>query len=140
MSLPFSVALAVCKIGRDREATTLELTDFESGLRDKSVRAIEDRVYWQIDPEVESATTPEAIPAKVVIKLNSGREVALFVDAPRGSPGRPVTNEQQLHRFRSEVGKRLPATACESLIQFSTNLEELDSIGQVAALLETDSE
>lgn len=140
MSLPFSVALAVCKIGHDREASSLELADFESGLRDKSVRAMEDRVYWQIDPKVESATTPEAVPANVVIKLNSGREVALFVDAPRGSPGRPVTNEQQLHRFRSEVGKHLPAAACESLIQSSTNLEELDSIGRVAALLETDSE
>jgi 2-methylcitrate dehydratase PrpD len=140
MSLPFSVALAVCKIGRDREATTLELADFESGLSDKSVRAIEDRVHWQIDPGIEFATTPEAVPAKVVIKLNSGREVALFVDAPRGSPGRPVTNEQQLHRFRSEVGKRLSAAACESLIQFSTNLEELDSIGRVAALVESDLE
>ncbi|HEV3483510.1 MAG TPA: MmgE/PrpD family protein [Candidatus Acidoferrales bacterium] len=139
MSLPFSVALAVCKIARDREATTLELADFESGLRSDSVRAIEDRVRWQIDPEVESATTPEAVPAKVVIKLNSGREVALFVDAPRGSPGRPVTNEQQLQRFRSEVGQRLSATACESLINFSRNLEELDSIGRVAGLLESES-
>lgn len=139
MSLPFSIALAVCKIGRDRKAATLELDDFESGLRDDSVRAIEDRVRWQIDPEVESATTAVAVPAKVVIKLRSGREVALFVDAPRGSPGRPVTYEQQLYRFRSEVGQRLPATACESLIHFSTNLEGLDFIERVVTLLESDS-
>lgn len=140
MSLPFSVALAIWKVGRDRQATTLELADFESGLRSESVRAIEDRVRWQIDPEVESATTAEAVPAKVVIKLNPGREVALFVDAPRGSPGRPVTNEQQLQRFRRQVGQRLSATACESLIKFSRNLAELDSIGRVAVLLELDSE
>lgn len=140
MSLPFSVALAICKIGCDRRATTLELADFESGLQSDSVRAIEDRVHWQIDPEVESATTPEAVPAKVVIKLNSGQEIAMFVDAPRGSPGRPVTNQQQLQRFRSEVGQRLSATACESLIKFSRNLGELDSIGRVAELLESESE
>ena len=62
------------------------------------------------------------------------------MDAPRGSPGRPVTNEQQLQRFRRQVGQRLSATACESLIKFSRNLAELDSIGRVAVLLELDSE
>lgn len=139
MSLPFSVALAVCKIGRDRQAAMLELDDFERGLQDDLVRAIEDRVRWQIDPEVESATTAEAVPAKVVIKLRSGRESTSFVDAPRGSPGRPITYDQQLYRFRCEVGQRLPATTCESLIKFSTNLEGLDSIERVVELLQSDS-
>ena len=139
MSLPFSVALAVSKIGRDRQATTLELADFEGGLRDDSVHAIEDRVRWQIDPEIESATTAEAVPAKVVVKLNSGREIELFVDAPRGSPGRPVTYEQQLQRFRREVGERLSETTCDSLIDFSTDLGKVDSIERVAMLLESDS-
>lgn len=139
MSLPFSVALAICKAGRDRQMTSLELADFENGLRNDSVRTMEDRVRWQIDPEVESATTPDAVPARVAIKLISGREFESFVDAPRGSPGRPMTNEQQLQRFRSEMGKRLTTPACESLINLSQDLEELDSIGSLGDLLEPES-
>lgn len=135
MSMPFSVALAVSKLRHSKPTVALEISDYESGLKDDDVRALQDLIHWEIDAEVEAATTTESVPAKVAIRLKGGREVAVFVLAPRGSPARPVTHEEQVQRFHIEVGRRLSYSACDSLVKFSQNLKSLDSIERVTALI-----
>ena len=139
MSLPFSVAVAVRKVSRDPQSSVLDVSDFESALHDDVVRAIEERVRWTIDPEIEAATTPEAVPAKISLTLRSGREMRLFVDAPLGSPSRPVTYEQQLQRFREELGRRLSSEACDALVVLSENLQKLNSVDRITQLLQSDA-
>jgi 2-methylcitrate dehydratase PrpD len=140
MSLPFSVALAVRKVSRDPGSAVLEIQDFEDGLRDDTVRAIEDRVICEFDHDVEARSTAEAVAAKVVLTLNSGREIGTFVDAPLGSPSRPVSHDQQVQRFRNELSGRLSPAACNSLIILSQRIGQLDSMERITALLRPENE
>jgi 2-methylcitrate dehydratase PrpD len=136
MSLPFSVALAVWKISRNPDSAVLEVEDFVSGLHDDSVRSVENRVHCEFDPDVEAASTAEAVAAKVLLKLNSGREMRMFVNAPLGSPSRPVSHDRQVQRFRTELGGRISPAACDSLIVLSQGIGQLDSMERIVVLLQ----
>jgi len=140
MSLPFSVALAIHKVSRDPSSAVLEIQDFENGLRDDTVRAMEDRVHCEFDLEAETRSTAEAVAARVVLTLNSGREISMFVDAPLGSPSRPLSHDHQVQRFRNELSSRLPPVVCDSLIILSRRIGQLDSMERIAALLRPESE
>ena len=140
MSLPFSVALAVRKVSHDPGSAVLEIQDFEDGLRDNTVRAMEDRVHCEFDGEVEARSTAEAVAAKVVMRFNSGRETRMFVDAPLGSPSRPVSHNHQVQRFRNELSRRLSPSACDSLITLSQRMGPLDSMERIVALLRPEGE
>ena len=136
MSLPFTVALALCKIRRDPNSSVLNVEDFEAGLQDDMVRAVEDRVHWEVDPDVEAASAPEAVAAKVLLRLNSGREMTAFVRAPLGSPSRPVSHDQQVRRFRAELSQRISIAACDSLVNISQEINQLDSMERIENLLQ----
>jgi 2-methylcitrate dehydratase PrpD len=135
MSLPFSVALALSKARDAQPRFTLEIADYENGLSDPVVQAVEDRVRWEIDPEVESATTTESVPAKVVIRVSSGAEHSIYVPAPQGSPSRPLTHEAHVQRFHRELAKRLPEPSRISLAEMAGKLLEVDSVCRIGDLL-----
>lgn len=135
MSLPFSVALAVLKARDAGPGFVLDVADFERGLSDAAVQAMEDQVRWEVDPEVEAATTAESVAAKVVIRLRSGSEHSTFVLAPKGSPSRPLAHEEHVQRFRRELVTRLPERCCNSLVESAENLAEVDSVGWISDLL-----
>jgi 2-methylcitrate dehydratase PrpD len=139
MSLPFSVALAVCKISRDPNSSVLDVEDFEGGLQDDMVRAVEDRVHWEVDADVEATSTPEAVSAKVLLKLNSGREMKTFVNAPLGSPSRPVSHDQLVKRFRTELSQRVSIAACDALANLSQSIDRLESMERIVNLLQPES-
>jgi 2-methylcitrate dehydratase PrpD len=139
MSLPFSVALAVCKISRDPNSSVLDVEDFEDGLQDDTVRAVEDRVHWEVDPEVEATSTPEAVSAKVLLRFNSGREMKTFVNAPLGSPSRPASHDQLVKRFRTELSQRVSIAACDALANLSQSIDRLESMDRIVNLLQPES-
>lgn len=135
MSLPFSVALALSKARDAGPGFTLEVADYESGLSDPVVQALEDRVRWETDPEVELATTTESVPAKVAIRVRSGAEHSIFVPAPQGSPSRPLTHEAHVQRFHRELANRLPEPPRISLAEMAGKLLEVDSVRRIGDLL-----
>lgn len=135
MSLPFSVALALARLRDAGPGFSLGVADYERGLSGTVVRELEERVHWAVDPEVEAATTVESVPAKVAIRLRSGKEHSIFVPTPTGSPSRPLTHEEYVLRFHREVGKRLPERCRASLVKISENLAKIDSVEYLAGLL-----
>lgn len=136
MSLPFSVALALSRAHESGKHVLLEVSDYEDGLKDPEVRAIEERVTWEVDPEVEAGTSAEAVPAKVTIRLKNGQSVSSLQSSPPGSRSKPLTHEEQINRFRVEVGKRLGSSNCDEVIEVAENLPELDSINRLIELLD----
>lgn len=131
MSAPFSVALASARAEQAAPGFTLTIDDYEAGLADPVVVGLLGRIKCVVDPEVEAATTAESVPAKITLRLASGREHSVFVGAPKGSPSRPYTLDDHVARFRHEVGRRLSPAACDRLIK---TLKQVEALADVASL------
>ena len=139
MSLPHSAALAVALAASADEGFALSVIDYERSLGDPRVKEIEARVRCEVDPEVEAATTAEAVPARLVVTLKDGTRHSVFVTAPKGSPSRPFTHADHVARFRRELARRWDAKACDQVVAIAENLADLDKVEQMSDLLTTAS-
>jgi 2-methylcitrate dehydratase PrpD len=139
MSLPHSAALAVALAASADEGFALSVIDYERSLGDPRVKEIEERVRCEVDPEVEAATTAEAVPARLVVTLKDGTRHSVFVTAPKGSPSRPFTHADHVARFRRELARRWDAKACDQVVAIAENLADLDKVEQMSDLLTTAS-
>jgi 2-methylcitrate dehydratase PrpD len=139
MSLPHSAALAVALAASADEGFALSVIDYERTLGDPRVKEIEARVRCEVDPEVEAATTAEAVPARLLVTLKDGTRHSVFVTAPKGSPSRPFTHADQVARFRRELARRWDAKACDQVVAIAENLADLDKVEQMSDLLTTAS-
>jgi 2-methylcitrate dehydratase PrpD len=135
MSLPHSAALAVAMGGIADEGLALNVADYETSLHDAGVKQIEARVRCEVDPEVEAATTAEAVPARVTITLKNGAAHSIFVPAPKGSPSRPFIHADHVARFRRELTKRLTEKTCDEIVEIAENLVDLDRVERITSLL-----
>jgi 2-methylcitrate dehydratase PrpD len=135
MSLPHSAALALAMAALAKEGFALSVTDYETSLDDPQVRQIEALVRCEVDPQVEAATTAEAVPARVIIAMQDGTKHATFVSAPKGSPSRPFSHDDHVARFRRELTKRLGDKACDEMVDIAEHLADLDKVKRVTDLL-----
>jgi 2-methylcitrate dehydratase PrpD len=133
MCLPFGVALASkLKLSPDR-LPTVNVTDFEAGLSDRSLHAIEELTTIALDDEVEAASNELSTAARVSVTLRDGRELSKLVLAPKGSPSRPFTGAEHEARFTQELSSRVSEKVCSEIVSISQNLDQLDPrwLGQV---------
>jgi 2-methylcitrate dehydratase PrpD len=135
MSLPHSAALAVAMAYSAQDGFALSVTDYESSLHDPRVKQLEQLVRCEVHPEVEAATTAEAVPARVTITLKDGTKHATFVAAPKGSPSRPFTHDDHILRFRRELMKRMSGKTCDEIVDIAENLADLDKVRRITDLL-----
>jgi 2-methylcitrate dehydratase PrpD len=135
MSLPHSAALAVAMAPSAADGFALSVTDYERSLHDPQVKQIEALVRCEVHPEVEAATTAEAVPARVVITLKDGARHSAFVAAPKGSPSRPFSHGDHVARFRRELAKRFTEKTCDEIVDIAENLADLDKVGRLTDLL-----
>lgn len=135
MSLPHSVALAAFLAPKADDGFALSVRDYEDSIEDATVKAIEQRVTCEVDPEVEKSTTAESVPARIVLKLKSGTTHTIFVPASKGSPSNPFTRADHAARFRRELERRWPAARCDEIVDLSRRLVALPDMMQVTALL-----
>ena len=126
MCLPFSVALASKIALAPGGISTLGIADFEAGLKDQSLHALEERTAIALDDEVEAASNELSTGARVTVTLRNGRTLSKLVPAPKGSPSRPFTGEEHEARFAQELSSRVPETVCSEIVAMSRNLDQLD--------------
>jgi 2-methylcitrate dehydratase PrpD len=126
MCLPFSVALASKVDLLPGRIPTLSVTDFEAGLSDRSLHAIEKRTTIALDDEVEAASNELSTAARVSVTLRDGRKLSKLVSAPKGSPSQPFTGAEHEARFTQEMSTRVSEKACFEIIAMSQNLDQLD--------------
>ena len=86
MCLPFSVALAAYFPLAKGRVPTLAVADYEAGLTDPRLHAIEERTTIALDDEVEAASNALSTAAKVAVRLRDGRVLEKFVPAPKAAP------------------------------------------------------
>jgi 2-methylcitrate dehydratase PrpD len=126
MCLPFGVALASRIALSPGRIPTLDVTDFESGLGDPALHAIEERTTIALDDEVEAASNALSTAARVSVSLRDGRKLSTLVRAPKGSPSRPFTGAEHEARFTQELSRRVPEKLCAEIVAMSRNLDQLD--------------
>ncbi|MDB5643343.1 MAG: hypothetical protein JWN07_2660, partial [Hyphomicrobiales bacterium] len=105
----------------------------EEAIRDPRINALADVVNALPDPE---ATDYLRSQGRVVIHLKDGRTVDHRIDDFRGTVRNPMTLEDYLGKFRSNVGDILPAANVERAIEAFLNLEQVDDIAPILKLLE----
>ncbi len=126
MCLPFSVALASKVALAPGGISTLGIEDFEAGLKDQSLHALEERTAIALDDEVEAASNELSTAARVTVTLRDGRTLSGFVPAPKGSPSQPFTGAEHEARFIQELSSRVPEKVCSDIVAMSRNLDQLD--------------
>jgi 2-methylcitrate dehydratase PrpD len=126
MCLPFSVALAAKVPLAGGRAPDLTVADYEAGLADRGLFALEDRTTIALDDEVEAASNELSTAARVGVRLRDGRALSILVPAPKGSPAQPFTAAEHEARFTQELSTRVSATVCADIIAMAKNLDSLD--------------
>jgi len=127
MSLPFSVALAAVVPLAPNGVTTLAVADYEAGLGEQKVSALQERMTVARDDEVEAASNALSTAARVALRLRDGRALSRLVTAPKGSASDPFTAAEHEARFRQELARRgVSETTCAEIIAVSKDLDRLD--------------
>lgn len=94
MSLPFSVALALCTGSAGMEAYN------ESTVKDETILALTQKVSV-IENEELSAWVPQKRASILHITLYDGTKLTYQVDYPKGEPENPLTDEELENKFIS---------------------------------------
>jgi 2-methylcitrate dehydratase PrpD len=126
MCLPFSVALASKVALSPGRIATIGMADFEAGLKDQSLHALEECTAIALDDEVEAASNELSTAARVTVTLRDGRTLSQFVPAPKGSPSQPFTGAEHEARFIQELSSRVPEKVCSDIVAISRQLDQLD--------------
>ena len=126
MCLPFSVALASKLPLSPGRVPTVSVADFETGLSDRNLHAIEELTAIELDDEVEAASNELSTAARVSVTLHDGRKFTKLVAAPKGSPSQPFTSAEHMARFTQEMSKRVSGKVCSEIVAVSQDLDLLD--------------
>ena len=95
MCLPFSVAVAAKIPLKPGAVATVAVADYEAGLSDKSLYALEDRTTIALDDEVEAASNELSTAARVERRAARRSQI---LDAGAGAERKPVA---AVHRRRA---------------------------------------
>jgi 2-methylcitrate dehydratase PrpD len=126
MCLPFGVALASKLKLAPGQIPTVQVSDFEAGLADRSLTEIEKRTKIELDDEVEAASNELSTAARVSVTLRDGRKLSVLVAAPKGSPSQPFTAAEHEARFVQELSTRVSTDVCFKIVAMSRDLDQLD--------------
>lgn len=123
-SLPFCVALALIR-GR------VGLDDFTpTALADQAVRDLAGRVVLEED-HANTATYPSLWQATVVISSAGRRRREARVEAPRGSPENPASDEEITEKFSRLSAGRLSPGRREVLVKALAALDETPDVAAI---------
>jgi len=127
-SAPYAVATALCK-GR------FTLADLEDAARmDQEVLSLAQRIKCAHD---ERSRYPDAFSGGVKITLTDGTELEHFEAVNRGAAGQLLSAEQVKAKFLDNCALTIPADKAEQLWSAMMNLDEMNDVAELTALLRT---
>jgi 2-methylcitrate dehydratase PrpD len=123
-SLPFCVAVALLD-------ETVSVDSFQARLDDPLTLGLAERVVGVTDSGLRVA---DGQPARVAIKLRDGRWFERAATL-RGTPENPFAATEVEAKFRENAGRGLPTDQVSAAIECLRNLELLEDVGELTALL-----
>jgi 2-methylcitrate dehydratase len=130
-SLPYVIAAALV----DRQVTPAQ---FEiSKIMDPMIRAQLRKVEVVADPEIEKVF-PALQRVRVTIRTTDGRSFTEQLDYPKGDPRNPLTDQEIEEKFSALADGVLSLKAQAKLKDAIWNLEKVDSVTRLMALMKAD--
>lgn len=127
-SLQFCMAVAVVR----RRAGLREFTD--EAVRDPAIRAMEERVSVEVDPELE-ALGFEHVRAIVAVETTDGRTLTGHADVAIGHPLKPMSRAQLEEKFRECAEGVIPPDQAQRIVEMVWSLERQTSLDALAEAL-----
>jgi 2-methylcitrate dehydratase PrpD len=127
LCLPYIVATALMR-------GTVDVLDFEPhALRDPERLALAARIRPILDrnPAVNALA-----PQRVEATLRDGRELAIDLPAVLGAPGRPLSREQHLAKFRRAASSGAQSFDATRIARLIEQVDELDTIDDMRSLID----
>ena len=133
LSVPFSLAMALC-LGRTRGAqAAMRREDYERALEASDVCALSRRVRCVVDAEIEAGTNSEEVPSRVSVRLRNGEEHTARVPHPRGSPHRRMDWAELEALFDDTVGGVLARDRSATVVDLVRKLDAGATARQITA-------
>ena len=107
-----------------------------NGFSDKDVIELARKVSVQHDDEAE-AIYPTTRLGKVSLEMSSGERLSAKVFYPKGSPENPLTQEELQSKFLGLASMVLPKKKAQEILDAVENLEEIEDMRELAALVTT---
>ena len=126
ISIYHTIAEALVKGKMDKYAYS------EDAIRDPIINGLAEKVHPYPDLEATDLTRQRA---RVVIKLKDGRSVEHEIPDFRGTRRNPMTVDDYLDKFRSNVGDLLPPATVDQTIDAFLNLEKVEDITSIITRL-----
>ncbi len=130
-SLPYAVASALI-----RRRFTLEDLDAQA-LNDGQVHALADKVDYAIDP---NSAYPRYFSGELVLRLKDGREFAHREGINRGSPDRPLTDEELLRKFADNAQRVTSPRRASAIADAVLAIDQPEGLADFERLLAKEGE
>jgi len=131
-SIPYCIACAALQ----RSVGIADFTD-EAIVR-PDVRSMMSKIVCEIDPEIQTFCPAGFDGAKVKIATRDGKEFSRRLDYVKGTPQNPMSMDEVERKFRGCVPfavTPLPKDNVERTVDMIRNLEQLDNVAKLVALL-----
>jgi 2-methylcitrate dehydratase len=127
-SLPYCIAVAAAK-------GNVLPSDFEDkALFDPAVRAFLAKIKVVADPEID-ALFPKIKRAIVTVTTKDGRSFSRQEDFAKGSPERPLSDDDVVDKFRSNAAHAMTAKAMDRIVDATFGLERFRTTGEYVRCL-----
>src|SRR4051795_11987313 len=130
-SLPYVIAAALV----DRQVTPAQFT--MPKIMDPKIREQLNKVEVVADPEIEKLF-PALQRVIVHIDTRDGRSFKKQLDYPKGDPRNPLTDSEVEEKFAALAEGVLTSAAQKKVKEAVWNLEHVDSVAELMALMESD--
>ncbi|MDX1487601.1 MAG: MmgE/PrpD family protein, partial [Acidiferrobacterales bacterium] len=107
----------------------------EDRLNDPRILDFITRIEAFVDPEIETMGPAFRHAARLTVVTRDGRELREQVLQRRGSPENPLTPQEVIYKFRTLAGICLTRDQVDRIIDLTEQLERLDSVQALTALL-----
>jgi 2-methylcitrate dehydratase PrpD len=125
-SIPFFVAMAICKGGIDFDPVD------QDALKDPEILALSNLVYPENDPDLEDEYRRTGLlPTKVTVVTRSGRSFHQRVVFPKGHSQNPLSFEEVRQKFEHFASKVLSTNDVKDIVDIVYRLEELDDVADL---------
>ncbi len=105
---------------------TLDKNSFDTGnLKDHRYNDLADKVHAIVDP---LATDRSQLGGRVEIELEGGRIATFTVEHMRGMPQNPMTAEDIVHKFRSNVSDLMPDSQSDRIVDIVMSLDRMNDL------------
>lgn len=136
-SAPFVVATALLS---DGHGLGLDAEDFgDAAVRDPDRLQLAALVTCHSDPECE-ALFPYEFPCRLTVRYDDGTSLEEWVPHNRGGPGRPLTEDEVLSKFRSNAGRAFPPETVAAVEEALVGFERLADVKTSFSCLRRDAD